>query len=44
MRAGNNATVNLALSLALAVLSSSALGRFAATHVFAHLIGQTSDN
>jgi branched-chain amino acid transport system permease protein len=39
---GNNTAVILAISLALAVLSSSALGRFAATHVFAPLIRQSS--
>ena len=40
--AGNNTAVILAMSLALAVLSASALGHFAATHVFAPLIGHTS--
>ena len=40
--AGNNTAVILAISLALAVFSSSALGQFAATHVFAPLIGHTS--
>ena len=40
--AGNNTAVILAMSLVLAVLSSSALGHFAATHVFAPLIGHTS--
>jgi len=40
--AGNSTGVILALSLTLAVLSASALGRFAATHVFAPLIGHTS--
>jgi len=39
---GNDTAVILAMSLALAVLSSSALGHFAATHVFAPLIGHTS--
>ena len=40
--AGNNTATILAVSLALAVLSSAALGHFAATHVFAPLIGHTS--
>lgn len=40
--AGNTTAVILAMSLALAVFSASALGRFAATHVFAPLIGHTS--
>ena len=40
--AGGSTAIILAMSLALAVLSSSALGRFAANYVFAPLIGQTS--
>ena len=40
--AGSSTAVILAMSLALAVFSSSALGRFAATHVFAPLISQSS--
>ena len=40
--AGNNTATILAVSLSLAVLSSAALGHFAATHVFAPLIGHTS--
>ena len=40
--AGNNTAPILAVSLALAVLSSAALGHFAATHVVAPLIGHTA--
>lgn len=40
--AGYSAGIILAMSLALAVLSASALGHFAATHVFAPLIGRSS--
>ncbi|MDP1700802.1 MAG: branched-chain amino acid ABC transporter permease [Aestuariivirga sp.] len=40
--AGNSAAAILATSLAFAVLSSSALGHFAATHVVAPLIGHTA--
>jgi branched-chain amino acid transport system permease protein len=40
--AGNNTATILAVSLAFAVLSSAALGHFAATHVVAPLIGHTA--
>ena len=40
--AGNNSAAILAISLALAVMSSAALGQVAATHVVAPLLGQTA--